>query len=78
MEYLITCPHCLDYIIVKKINCGVFRHGMFIKTNKQINPHASKKSCDKYIKNKEIYGCGKPYHIVKEGDVVKAIVCDYL
>lgn len=49
-EFVITCPHCLDNIIITKINCGIFRHGVLIKTGKQIDPHANKKICDYFIK----------------------------
>ena len=77
-EFIITCPHCSDYIIIKKINCGIFRHGVLIKTGKQIDPHANKKLCDYYIKNKYIYGCGKPYQVIKEEEKYKAIICEYI
>lgn len=78
MEVIITCPHCLDYIIIKKINCGIFRHGVLIHNGKQINPHANKKICDYYIKKNKIYGYGKPYQIVKEGDEYKVNICGYI
>lgn len=48
-----------------------------IKTGKQINSHANKKTCDNYIKKKLIYGCGKPYQIINvEGEYI-AIICNY-
>jgi len=78
MDFIVTCPHCLYYIIIKKINCGIFRHGVLINTGKQIDPHANKKMCDKYIKNKKIYGCGKPYQIIKEGEKYKTLICGYI
>jgi hypothetical protein len=79
MEHIITCPHCSDYIIIKKINCGIFRHGVFIKTGKQINPHANKRTCEDYIKQNKIYGCGKPYQIITEDEGThKVIICDYI
>jgi hypothetical protein len=77
MEIIITCPHCSEYIIIKKMNCGIFRHGVLIKTGKQIDPHANKLICDNYIKKKKIYGCGKPYQIVKEVEY-KVSICDYI
>lgn len=55
MEFIIICPHCNDSIIISKLNCGIFRHGVLIKTGKQINNHASKKICDNYVKNNKIY-----------------------
>ena len=50
---MVKCPHCLDFIIIKKINCGIFRHGVLISNGKQIDSHANKKICDNYIKKKE-------------------------
>lgn len=78
MEFIIQCPHCLDYIIIEKINCGIFRHGVLIQTGKQIDPHANKQMCDDYITKKKIYGCGKPYQIIEEEGKYKAIICDYI
>ena len=77
-EVIITCPHCSEYIIIEKINCGIFRHGVLIKTGKQIDPHASKEECDDLINNKKIYGCGKPYKLIKEGDEYKVSICEYI
>ena len=77
-EFIITCPHCLDYIIIRKINCGIFRHGVLIKSGKQIDNHANKNICDNYLKKKKIYGCGKPYQVIKEEGKYKAIICDYI
>jgi hypothetical protein len=77
MECIIKCPHCSDYIIINKINCGIFRHGIIIKTGKQINPHTNEKICNNYIKKKKIYGCGKPYKVIKEEGIFKALICDY-
>lgn len=78
MDLIIECPHCLQFIIIEKINCGIFRHGIFMDTGKQMDPHADKKTCDKYIKNKKIYGCGKPYQLIKEGETYKVVICDYI
>jgi len=51
-EPILKCPHCEEYIIIEKLNCGIFRHGV-IKTNgQQINPHASKEMCDDLLKKK--------------------------
>lgn len=72
---IVQCPHCSEFIIIKKLNCKIFRHGVFISNNKQINPHASKELCEQYIKKKLIYGCGKPFMI---DDNNNAVVCDYI
>ena len=77
---IINCPHCNDYIFIhpKELNCHIFRHGVFKKTGKQIDPHMKKDQCDYLAKHKLIYGCGKPFRIVKKDSEIVAIVCDYI
>lgn len=75
---IVICPHCEDFILIEQLNCCIFRHGIFIKSGKQINPHASKELCDYYINNNKIYGCGKPYQIIIEKNKYKAVKCDYI
>ena len=77
-EVIIICPHCSEYIIIEKLNCGIFRHGCFISSGKQIQPHATKELCELYINKNLIYGCGKPFQITKEGDEYKVSICDYI
>ena len=77
-EIIIICPHCNISIIIEQLNCCIFRHGTIIKTGEQINPHASKKECDEYIKQKLIYGCGKPFKITKNNEEYIASICDYI
>lgn len=78
VHLIIACPHCENFILIEQLNCCIFRHGVFVKSNKQIDPHASKELCDYYIKKNKIYGCGKPYQIIKENNQYKAIKCDYI
>jgi hypothetical protein len=78
INIVITCPHCQNFVIIEKLQCGIFRHGVLIKTGKQIDPHANKELCDYYINNNKIYGCGKPYQVIKEGNEYKAIICEYI
>jgi hypothetical protein len=61
---IITCPHCDETVIIEKLNCGIFIHGVIKKTGKQIPPHLSKTKCMKLIDKNLIYGCGKQFHIV--------------
>ena len=77
---IVSCPHCKDYIYInpKEFNCHIFRHGVYKKTNKQINPHMKKEQCDYLEKHNLIYGCGKPFQIVKSADKCIAIGCDYI
>jgi hypothetical protein len=79
MELIICCPHCNEHILIEKLNCCIFRHGTFIKSGKQINPHMPKKLCDKLVIQKLIYGCGKPFKIIQnQNNEYEAIICDYI
>ena len=77
-EPILICPHCKDFILIKKINCAIFRHGTLKKNKKQINPHAPREMCEYYIKNELIYGCGKPFRIVNNNGILETEVCDYI
>ncbi len=79
MEIIISCPHCDQNILVmeKEINCAIFRHGSYKINLKQINPHEKKEECDRLAKEDLIFGCGKPFRIIKEEEY-KAIICDYI
>lgn len=77
-EPIIKCPHCDEFIIIEKINCGIFRHGILKKNGKQIDPHASKEECDYYIRENKIYGCGKPFRIIFNGSEFNSEICDYI
>lgn len=80
MIYIYDCPHCDGTIETeeKEINCKIFRHGVYKKNGKQINPHEKKEICDELYEKKEIYGCGKPYCLVKHEDTYKPEICDYI
>ena len=28
MDSIVECPHCNEPIIIEKLNCGIFRHGI--------------------------------------------------
>lgn len=73
---LFDCPHCDEGVIVKKnqVNCTIFRHGVFKNNYKQMGPHTKKEMCDYYFENGLIYGCGKPFKIVRD----KAVICGYI
>ena len=76
----VQCPHCKEYVIIEQVNCAIFRHGVFKSNMSQINPHLSKSECDNLATNGLIYGCGKPFKIIKENgkNEWKAIDCDYI
>ena len=77
-EPILICPHCNNYVLIEKLNCGIFRHGILKSNNTQINPHASKQECDYYINNNLIYGCGKPFKIIQENDKFIIKICEYI
>ena len=76
----INCPHCKQVIEVLKsqFNCKIFRHGGFKDTYTQIDPHLPKVQCDKLVAENKIYGCGKPFRLVIEGNKFKTEICDYI
>ena len=77
-EPILKCPHCEEYIIIEKLNCGIFRHGILISNGQQINPHESKQLCDDLFKKNLIYGCGKPFKIIQNGEKLEIKICDYI
>jgi hypothetical protein len=77
------CPHCQCCILVnlKELNCRIFRHGIYksgVNIGKQIDPHMKKSLCDELINKNLIYGCGKPFKIVKVNNIFVAEPCDYI
>ena len=76
-NFIITCPHCNLLVLIEELNCAIFRHGVIIKTQQQIPPHASKNECENYIKN-GIIGCGKPFKIILKDKEYFAIDCEYI
>ena len=78
-ELIVECPHCKSSIIIEKLNCHIFRHGIMKDVGKQIDPHASKEICDELITKKLIFGCGKPFKVVKKEDGVYITeICEYI
>ena len=81
---VVECPHCKEPVLIEKLNCCIFRHGINKKNGKQINPHASKDLCDFYIKKNLILGCGKPLQVISNQNSTNddnkfiAIFCDYI
>jgi hypothetical protein len=77
LEIIVECPHCKDLILIEKINCSIFRHGVFKCNGKQLNPHAPKPECDLLFNKNLIYGCGKPFELIKKDDTFIAEICEY-
>lgn len=80
MDLELICPHCNNFVIVntKDINCGIFRHAVYIKDMKPINPHETKENCDELVKNNLVYGCGKPFKIIQIDNKYFVEICDYI
>ena len=77
-EPILVCPHCKDYIIIRKINCGIFRHGVLKKNGKQIDPHSPKDLCDYYVRENKIYVCGNQFSITSIDNKFNIEICDYI
>ena len=85
-DIVIECPHCKEHVLIEKLNCGIFRHGILKINGNQIDPHSPKDLCDFYIKKQLIFGCGKPFQVISKSnpnstnndDNYIAIVCDYI
>jgi hypothetical protein len=76
---IVFCPHCQGIVVVQQINCAIFRHGVFRNSGEQIPPHSSKLECTVWSERQEIWGCGKPFQVVKNIDnKLEAIICEYI
>ena len=65
MSLIVTCPHCEQLILIAAINCRIFRHGVYKASGKQVNPHLPRAGCDRLVAANLIYGCGKPFQLVR-------------
>lgn len=79
-KLIFKCPHCNDFVlvIIKEINCRIFRHGIYKSNMKQVNPHAPKTECDSLVERKLVYGCCKPFRLIPHGDEFTVEKCEYL
>lgn len=76
---VVICPHCNMSVLIDKLNCGIFRHGVWKKNGKQMKPHCPKHLCDLYYSKGYIFGCGKPFRIIKSRENQwLAEICDYI
>ena len=74
--FYFECPHCslLCQVPRGEIRCTVFRHAVFKKNSKFVDPHASKEKCEEWLRNNLVYGCAKPFKF--DGNTVE--ICDYI
>ena len=76
---IITCPHCGHPVLIEKINCAIFRHGAFKTNGTQIPPHLPKDECDKLSEQNLVYGCAKPFKLIKDHtDNWIGEICEYI
>lgn len=77
---IFKCPHCEQYILVhqNEINCKIFRHAVYKHNLLPINPHSSKKVCEKLLQKNKIYGCGKPFRLVENDGNFIVEICEYI
>ena len=73
-ELIVTCPKCGEYVLIEKINCAIFRHGILRSNNQQIPSHADKIYVEHLLLVGDVIGCGKPFKI--ENGV--AVICDWI
>lgn len=78
MSLFIECPYCDQSIEILAVNCGIFRCGVMKENHNQIDPHLSKIDCEILVRDGKIYGCGKPFRLVKNGGTWSPVVCDYI
>lgn len=78
LEDAIICPHCQEPVLIEKLNCCIFRHGIMKDTLKQMDPHCPKEECDRLFSQGLIYGCGKPFKIILDEMVIRVEICDYI
>jgi len=78
MNNIVVCPHCNEYVEILELNCKIFRHGILKSNSMQMNPHASEEECNYLIVNNLIYGCGKPFKIEVNNNLMNVFICDYI
>ncbi len=67
----VNCPTCNREIEIVKVNCGVFRCGIYKKSYRQLGSHAKEKYVKKLLENDKIIGCGNPFRYSKTNGVKK-------
>ena len=78
-DIVVSCPHCLDPVLIEKLNCRIFRHGTLKHNGEQMNPHETKEVCDYFVANNMIHGCGKPFQVKQDAiQLFFAEECDYI
>lgn len=78
-DIVVICPHCKECVLIEQLNCCIFRHAIMKNTKIQIDPHTPKGICDNLAEKQLIFGCGKPFKIIKnDQSEYIAEICDYI
>ena len=79
-ELVFSCPHCEQPILIyeNEINCMIFRHAVFKETMEQVDPHASKEMLDLLVMENKVYGCGKPFRLIRNEGSFLIVECGYV
>lgn len=74
--YIFQCPHCKEFCAVTKddVRCTIFRHAVYKKNMRFVNPHASKEECERWLQEDLVFGCTKPFKF--DGKTVE--ICGYI
>lgn len=75
IEMIVMCPHCMHYIWIEQINCGIFRHAIYKVNGEPINPHASEEECNRLIEKGLVWGCAMPFRL---NALNQAEICGYI
>ena len=80
MDIVLPCPHCDMMILLNEndINCAIYRHAVYRSTFLQIDPHTPLSDCDRLYRDGLIYGCGKPFIVLKINGIYSVSSCDYI
>ena len=78
--YTFECPHCRNFVQVHKneINCRIFRHAVYKNSLIQVNPHEKKDNCVRLFETGQVFGCCKPFMLVRQTDKYIVKECDYI
>ena len=76
--FVVTCPNCLEQVLIEEINCRIFRHAVSKETGEQMPPHSPKSECDEAVEKGSVYGCAKPFILDLSGNIWVAVCCDYI
>jgi hypothetical protein len=78
------CPHCQGMVEIpaNDFACRIFRHGVYRANGLSIPPHLGKNECEELVKNNKVWGCAKPFQLIRQGTTPQqqeqCVACDYV